>query len=662
MAFSSSSPVRNIELYVSWTGLHPRYETIGWEWHDGTNWNQTGMGAAPDIYGASAPAIATTLFAKAAAGTLTDLDGNQVVPVIRGTRGPIQTLDDLIAFGYYNPLLVADYNRYWNAQRKALGVLQQRGTVTNAANGAPDQIDLRAGFVPRSHEETGQGRVWLDQWENTVSRETGDLHDPSMTVTIFQIQLDISRGVNLTPDGLDSYSPVVGLRAFLNGIRTAGAALGTDFSNFASWSGRTFNLTSTQAGSTAFSFRVDRIHHTTAAPVTGCWIECVITAGTYDREALATALNTYQVIAGATTTISTEVPFGHWLTPIQASRIELDQGRARIYGSNGLVLFGVRNRQSNIETKIPLGSHRIVDFDDLPDATYRRGVTDHTIKQTPLAIENPHVNEVHFRGTTPRTDGIYDTLRVREPIGDNRIAGIATPLHVDNQGTQRLNLLDENDVQIILLEPGEALGMRFVSDLEGGQSLITAPHTRRWTKLSQSVTGGLDGSPAAYWSFDANHWALLPQVPAGSVVHNGGAFGAGNRTFTNTSDFIAANIPAHPWAIDIAADGHLRLSQRIQIRVDSDVSGVIPSGSRTMIYRKRGTTLTLIGEAVLNEPISSGISRQILAWEAEDEVEEGDIIVTVLVFAKTSTIGSGNMDVTLFSRNLELDRQINRSL
>ena len=104
------------------------------------------------------------------------------------------------------------------------------------------------------------------------------------------------------------------------------------------------------------------------------------------------------------------------------------------YGSNGLLLFGVRNRASNVETKIPYGSHRIVDYENLPTATYRRGATDHTIRRTPDGIEMPHVGEIHFRRTAAVTTGLYDTLRVSEPIGDNRIGGIVSPLHVDHQG------------------------------------------------------------------------------------------------------------------------------------------------------------------------------------------------------------------------------------
>lgn len=660
MPFSTSSPVRKVEIGTSFrNGVY----ALQWEWRetDGSWHSEAALGEPNNYEETPEQQILQQIYASDT-GLRDENNAPVTVKVSTGLGSPLVTTpESLERYGLVNPLSAGSIDR-WATKRRTQGVMQERGSVVEQASGAPERIELHAGLVPQPQVRTGSGRVWLGQWENTVARETGDLHDPSVTVTIFQIQLDISRLANVTPDGLDNYTPVVGLRAFLNNLRTAGIALGTDFSNFASWSNRTFNLTSSRAGSTAFSFRVDRIHHTTAAPVTGCWIECVVTAGTYDRAALAAALATYQVLTGVTTSVTTEVPFGDQLTALLGSRIELSGGAVNIYGSNGQLLFGVKDRDSDVETKVPYGSHRVVDFEALPTATYRRGVTDHTIRETPRWIDVPHAQEIHFRGTTPRTDGIYDTLRVREPIGDNRIAGIATPLHVDNQGTQRLNIIDENDVQVILLEPGESLGMRFVADLEGGRSLLTDPHTRRWTKLSQSVTGGLDGSPAAYWSFDANHWALLPQVPPSSVVHNGGAFGAGSRTFTNTSDFVAANIPAHPWAIEIAADGHLRLSQRIQIRIGSGVTGVIPSGSRTMTYRKRGTALTLIGEAVLNEPISSGISRQILAWEAEDEVEDGDIIVTVLVFAKTSNIGNGNMDVTLFSRNLELDRQINRSL
>ena len=106
MAFSSSSPVRNVEVVVVTFGGRLLMDSVRWEWHDGTAWNSVSESVDGDLFSASPPAALATLQAKYAAGPLTDNDGNTVTPTLSQTFGPITTPEDLTRYGYQNPAAV----------------------------------------------------------------------------------------------------------------------------------------------------------------------------------------------------------------------------------------------------------------------------------------------------------------------------------------------------------------------------------------------------------------------------------------------------------------------------------------------------------------------------------------------------------------------------
>ena len=653
MAFTSASKVRNIVIW--WLNKNEPPTGVNWEYKDGANWVELIKSPSAIHPERTVSAELQTLQQKYANDDLYDDMGNKVIPKINDDTET--SLDDFDRMGIMNPLDPQGYQK-WQNQLESFGILAQHGEVHHKQPlfNDPDRIELKAGFVPKSYRETGQGRVHLGVWETTVSQTVRRNDDATMFETIFQMQLDIPRSLGITQDTLDNHTPVIGLRSAMNRWKATGAALGTDFTDINSWDNRTFSMTSTVAGRTNFTFEVSRISTSTAAPVTGCWVEGRILTGTYDRELLSTELDRYEVISSGTAEIVTEVDFGDHETPVRTRHLHMSD-RASIYERNGVIIHGVRDWSAHTETLVPLGTHRIVDFANLetPNAANPE------VKNNPLDYRMPHVGEIHYRGT-PAAATFYPTLKLRDPIASTEHSGIVKRLTVDNQSNVRFVIRAWDNTELVQLQANESATVRFISDLEGGGRVIVDAGPR-YQIVRGASTGRLYGR--GYYDFDTNNFGRLMPPPLHNdntpvIQHGDNAIEVGpDSGVPNGIQWQNGNNAAYnAWIIRPSKAGRLSFKQDVELILNQNAYGTIPAGHRTALFMKRGSTLITLHDHILNEALTPTFAGRLLQWSWEGDVQEDDLIIPLWIFSKGTSYGGDNISVGLFNRFVELKSNI----
>ena len=155
-------------------------------------------------------------------------DGNHVniTPTVEGWTS--ENILDLEKNGLFNPLDAQSYPRYV-ANKKRLGAEQRYGAYAESASGLPILTSSLA-RVPTHFTAQGDQNVSVDDW----------YAQPSVLSTNFEFVLNIPILDAVTRAGLDSYQPMVAMLKTLNGLRNSGIAIGTDATDPATYSGRTF--------------------------------------------------------------------------------------------------------------------------------------------------------------------------------------------------------------------------------------------------------------------------------------------------------------------------------------------------------------------------------------------------------------------------------------
>ena len=654
MAFLISSAVRNIEVYVDANGIG----SILWDYLDGANWRGTSYSPESDrnIRSIESGSEMGILQQKWAAGTLQDDMGDEVTVTVRGSD-VIRNLDDLIAYGFPNFFDPEGFAK-WEEMQKFLGFAKNFGEMSYV-NGA-NKASLQFGIEMQDYVREGEGFVRIEaQWEPSISPGPA-----------FSLRHEFDLADTIEADDLDSYTPMIGLRNFLNRHRTAGAAMGTDHSLATSWTNRTFTINTSAAGKTGFAFHI----HQTAWGIDDNgvyqWAEfiCTVSSGSYDREVLAAALDINEVITGESAPIRTPVKFGGRGQDLDVNRVIMQDAEMRAF--QGVIHFILRDLNRAGKFWVPLGTKRILDHKQLEMVSLASGDT--TVKYpqvrwSPLEHHHPFVGEVHYSGDPAPGNAHYASMYLRSPIVSNLHGGIIKELYVENQSGSghRYILRDWNGNEIIRMEPGETALVRSIYDADGhGRVNISVP-PRRLEQHGVSV-GTLPGVGSGHYDFDTNHWARSFTPPrdtdgiSEALVWHEDAFGIDSRDSQtpNGQAWNAANAVLNPRSLLIRRSGYLRFAQSVQIAIDDSVTGNIPSGSRLALYRKRGSTLTLLAENILNEEVSSNITRQLIEWRWEGSVEGGDILFPLWILLKSATMAPTNIQATLFNREVELAQQI----
>lgn len=631
MAFSATSRVQDVTIYLLLSGGQFIVDGVSWYWLDGAQWQR-------EDYDNEAYPWPATIAAGQPMRILQEMYGGQgflddngaaVTPSVENLLDvdtPIASFDDLLKYDLVNPFDV-DGLAKWRSARRAQALFGDYGTVHAAEGGRPERFELSAGVVAAPREGT-DGRFNLALWHASVL--VGSVPDR------FNLTLDIDVEDTITLDGLDSFGGVLAIAKWLNARKAdpgAGAAyedVGADFSALTSWNSRQWAI-----GSMRFSI-VQVNHSVEGDNVIRFQLTGRVLAGTYTQTLMHDALSTYVQLSED---VSTEVDSGHRGTPIVASRLQIKD----------IVFHGIDGRptiQYDSTLYVPIGSWGLLEYDDLADIDLTYGAGTYTRK---VFRGKPGINEIHFNRTED-LQGLYHTIKLGNPSDFNEDYGTVYPLRIASQpGSKPLNVWDWDNGEIIRLLGGESVSMRFVSDMEGQGRLLVDKFNRR-NEAHSNTAFSLPGQNQVYYDFDTNHWARLVAVPTLDFNHaevfvsthhtpSGGAWaGASNNART----------------VQIKRAGHLRFSQSIEIRIDETHSGVLPAGSRIATYFKRGSTFMLKNEDVIADGLSGGVKR-LIQWYWEGDVEADDILFPIWIIGKVSGLNPSNIMVDIFNRRLALE-------
>lgn len=650
MAFTTNSPVRSVYINLNEAGND--IDGVGWEWWDGTAWNSESFGGGFTLPATEPAALQTLQQIWASDDGLKDNNDAVVVPQIYDANAEtgITTLADLIRRGFRNPLDPDGYEK-WRTGRYVGGLFNEFGEVTHKQPlyNAPDKIEFEGSFVPRTRRGE-PGRVWRENWIAGVNRNN-----------YFLLTLDIPEYQHITPDELDDYAPIVQMRQLLNRLKkdNTQADVGTDANDPMSWRNRLWLCPNPDDPTmTSFQFGVIGLaHHLTAQESAGgvytrFVMDCATsgTFGGYNQEHMAAQLVGYEVITAA---VDTEVEFGDRETPLNADRINLSD-KVLLRGTRNGLDIGVKDRGKNTRFWVPYGAHRIIDHENLETETLGNG---RVVRVNPLQIDNPHVGEIHYRGTTAPTSGFWDALRIRDPIASTDFDGIVLPLIVDNQGANQYDILDWDGNELVHLQPGESATLRFIADLEGGGRVIVDAPPRILAALTGDA-GTLGGT--GYYNFDTHNFArYMPFVTTSRFDRDAYDIGTEANVPSNLA-WSAANLIHNQRTVRMETPGTLQFVQRCELLLTGTTSGTIPAGHRTSLYRKRGVNILRVDDSVINQALTPSFPGRQFSWEYSGVVEEGDIFAPLWIFAKSTSYGTGNITVGDFALEAILHPQIVR--
>ena len=148
-----------------------------------------------------------------------DPDGNPITVNVSGFRWGTD-LESIEAYGYPNPLIGGSWLR-WQEKEEIGGSLQQDGSFARDADTGIPEVTLKGKWNVEERSPDGANfDADLQDW--TIEDVSG------ATTTLFRLRLELQSSEDITPDGLDDYTPVRALLAWLESKRSGGSAVGTD--------------------------------------------------------------------------------------------------------------------------------------------------------------------------------------------------------------------------------------------------------------------------------------------------------------------------------------------------------------------------------------------------------------------------------------------------
>ena len=558
--------------------------------------------------------VLDAIYAAWDAGTITAADVNPA--------GPDYAY--IIEHYHYNPL---DRNGFANFVRaRRLNNRMGAGAVLT------DQaIDLRDGFevvpTPASTE-----LVALTPFEAVAHGGNN-----------YAIRIDIPTFEGVTRTNIGQYAELRALGHWLNDRRVEGTGDGSEIvagDGAATWRGG--GATINYAGDRQFVLGYTSQNTQTidgVAYITRWSIG--ITAGTnFDRDALAQQFAAVSVNIG-TPRVDEPHPFGSHLTDLRARGV-IFTDQVRLDAVNGVPTWQVRNQGSMFWERVKVGSHRVIDYADLPSGS--------AIRTLPHHIEMPLAGELHFHGTA------QGNLRLPRPtyFADN--SGSGRPFLVANQGTANLLIDDWTGTDVCILHPKERAEFLFVYDRDGsGRVLGRIPQRRHF------LLGGYSQYvwPGTSYAFDDSTWIMGAKAPTPGTADflDSAAFEIGTGAYPgNGTAYNAANLAFTPDAIKVKKSGTLTFYQAIELTAPAG-SGILPQGHETVLTIKRGSSLVevpLASYALLD----SGEQRTYTWLYPSQRVQAGDILYPQFKYERGTSLNFTASEIDSFLRAVVLDQDI----
>ena len=530
-----------------------------------------------------------------------DADGNEVIPVL-GQFPYGNHPRTLEPHGAFNPLEQASIDRWFDKLSEDGFLMTGKRVVTIESDGTA-KVEDKVGNVPTEDTPTS---------ENTMYSLSAWTADRSGTSIAFSVDFDYSDGT--MPDDLDDHTDMIAFATWLESIRTAGDAVGTDLGETTSYNDRTYTFAQTDGGTDIVvdGARVILAQHTDGV-MFRIWIYLSRDSGAeIDTPDIRALLASTEVSVPTTTDIH-KPPFGSPTIPVSASKIILPN-ESEIGLVNGSpyarmrVLGKLRRKEINSAVGVT------VNYSDLEDVAGASG----TKWIPPVSI----ADTIHF--TADEASG----GRLRYPSPPNLVGDEGT--HVIHRFHNKHALLsfiiqdwDGNQFSRVTTRQFAEFQMTLE---EGGDGELIKRHLprRRLVRVGSDV-GDLTDSLGLRDAANSVRYRLFsaPTTPTyidsdGFTIPNQTTVPSGRQEFEDFTAYTFKDLFQVDW------DGELEIRFAASMELTSGVA--TPNDSGLALMRQRGTDTPeiLLETQQSGQAIADGVRTYQIANIFN--VEEDDVI------------------------------------
>lgn len=485
-------------------------------------------------------------------------------------------------------------------------------------------IDFGGNVRATEHTPTGAGIPYdMERWLIYSSHEADGR---------FRMRLTVDSSEALSADGLDTYGPILALRAWLNSVkRSADADVAADASDLASFENRLWSLALSAGNTITYDVHGIAILLDPSDNVLYYVIDFDTESGTYDIDAIAGAIEAH---TGLMPTAGQVVPARIEVVEGTVVMDHLDFGHNRRFRAvNGLPEMDWSDPGSQLIRRMYMtsGYGRAVAHTQCP-------VHGGAVHRTPRPHELPFANLIHFAGlTAPATFRLDDPQRV---VG---LTGVDRTLIFHNTSAHNVTFQDWDGATFFMLKTGERMPVRWTWDDDGaGEMVATLPERRMLASVGDSGVA----SDLPYYRFDASAWIRPLFVPAEAdfEVFDTDAFTIGTAVHPALgTQFDAANAAAGPQSFELDLDNE-ELHYIHETELVANGGGSL-TGIRTKLARRRGATLDYLDDDPV-EPLVNDAESRILRWEyLGSGVDRGDVLYPMFQYSGASSLSTANCEV-----------------
>ena len=350
--------------------------------------------------------------------------------------------------------------------------LRRHGDLSHSDVGGRPRITGTFDEVPEDYE-TG----------TPVTQALNDWRVREYSATRFEFIHNPPESEDLTDAAYNAYSPARAMAVWLESIRTAGPAVGSDLNDILSYSGARRYTWDQGVGAGALVFRADQAGQTTE---NGHIVEFGIiferVTGIFNRSRFAVQLATATITLSGST--QTQKPVrGSYSNPHRVSRVEFsDHHWKEIIAGQPITV--TRLPGSDEAVYIPDGAVGIIQFEDLP-------ANPNGVKLLPSYTQAPMVGAMHSQGSTAGR-----VVMLQPPPNMVEYPGALRPFRVHNlDAAYNLAVKFWDGTFVIVLQPGEHIHLQFSANRDGTGFVIgEAPdrhHRASGAALGDFATRGI---------------------------------------------------------------------------------------------------------------------------------------------------------------------------
>ena len=564
-----------------------------------------------------------------------DTDGGDITVDLRGRYDG--TPEGLSENGWWNPLHADgedEYLRYRDGIKAASLYTAEKKDITFNTDGTVSE-ESRVGNVPVEDTPTSTNTMYaLSAWTA----------DQSGTSIAFSVSFDYSD--NIMPDDLDDHTSMIAFATWLESIRTAGSAVGTDLGDVTSYNNRTYTFAQTDGGTDIVldNARVILAQHTDGR-MFRIWI--------YLERDSGAAINTADVRAFlATTEVSVPVtegihkpPFGSVEIPTHGERIVLpNQQEIGIINGSPYARVRVRGELRRKEINSAVGV--TIEYSDLDDVAGAAG----TKWIPPVSV----ADTIHFTSTESAGG------RLRYPTPPNLVGDEGT--HVIHRFHNKHALLsfviqDWDGNEFARVSPRQFAEFQMTLEKGGNGELIKRHLPRRRLIRVGSDVGDLTDSLALRDADNSVRYRLF-RAPTTPTYIDADGFTIPNITTVPNTTQVFSTFTAYTFrdVCQVDWDGDLELRFAASLELTSGSAS--PNNSGLVIMRQRGTD----APDILLETQQSGqaVADGVRTYQIADifQVQEDDVIFTAYRHPDSGSVTWNDFEIREFVLEAYFDPNI----